>query len=383
MSINRLLNIWRTEPTIADNIAAWRETAAISGMFTAFPVNLNPLIEMALQQLGIQSLYEHQSRTWQLVESGLNAIVATGTASGKTLCYNLPVLNKLLINPASRALYLFPTKALAQDQLSTLQQMISLILNFSSSKAELPSIFTAVYDGDTPSEGRSTIRKNGRIVISNPDMLHTAILPHHTLWADFFQNLDFIILDEAHTYRGVFGSHVANVIRRLKRIAQLYNSHPQFILSSATIANPIDLAERLVEEPVQLVDHDSSNRGPRNFLIYNPPVINPELGLRRSASQESIRLAEDLLSQDIQTLIFTRSRRSVEMMLTYLRQRQSDLHWQQSNAGSNSSTVETIRGYRSGYLAEKRREVEYGLRSGQVRTVISTNALELGIDIGG
>ena len=383
MPINHLLSIWRSEPTIADNITAWRETAPKSGIFSPFPDNLNPLIEQALQKLGIQSLYEHQTRAWQELQNGLNTIIATGTASGKTLCYNLPVINQLMIDPASRALYLYPTKALAQDQLSTLKEMISVILNLSSSSTELPSFFTAVYDGDTPSEARSTIRKNGRIVISNPDMLHTAILPHHTLWAEFFQNLNFIVLDEAHTYRGVFGSHVSNVIRRLKRIAQFYNSHPLFILSSATIANPIDLAERLIEEPVQLIDHDSSNRGPRNFLIYNPPVINPELGLRRSAPQESIRLAEDLLSQDIQTLIFTRSRRSVEMMLTYLRQRQSVLQRHPSKAGPNASLVEAIRGYRSGYLAEKRRDVEYGLRSGKVRTVISTNALELGIDIGG
>ena len=383
MSITRIINIWQTDPTVTANIAAWREIPASPGKFTPFPDDLHPSLRQVLQEIGIHSLYEHQSIVWQQVQSELNTVIATGTASGKSLCYNLPVLNLMLKDPDSRALYLFPTKALAQDQLSILQEIISRIHKHDSLHPDISSIFTAVYDGDTPSEMRPIIRNQGRIVISNPDMLHAGILPHHTLWADFFRNIRYVILDEMHIYRGVFGSHVANVIRRLKRISRFYNSHPQFILSSATIGNPIDLAERLVEEPLQLVEHDTSTRGSKHFIIYNPPVVNPELGLRRSASQESIRLADDLLSQDVQTILFTRSRRSVELLLTYLRQQKSTLSREQAETHLDYAREDSIRGYRSGYLPRQRRKVEQGLRSGQVRTVVATNALELGIDIGG
>ncbi len=242
------------------------------------------------------------------------------------------------------------------------------------------SLSAAIYDGDTPPSARAAIRKKARIVLSNPDMLHTGILPHHTNWLEFFSSLRFVIIDETHTYRGVFGSHVANVIRRLKRVASFYGAKPQFILASATIGNPKELAERIIEEPVHLVDQDGSARGPRHFLMYNPPITDPSLGLRKSSLLEGVRLSQDLLKQDVQSVIFARSRRSVEIILRYLQENQSpvvDLQLPIPNYSSH------IRGYRSGYLPTQRREIEKGLRQGTVKTVVATNALELGIDIGG
>ncbi|NJC96863.1 MAG: DEAD/DEAH box helicase, partial [Anaerolineae bacterium] len=301
---------------------------------------------------------------------------STGTASGKTLAYNLPVISELLTKPNSRALYLFPTKALAQDQLSGLSNL----------KLETWSLTHAIYDGDTPQKDRSAIRRNARIILTNPDMLHTGILPHHTNWLDLFSNLKFVVIDETHTYRGVFGSHVANVIRRLKRVANFYGANPQFILASATIGNPQGLAEKLVEQPVHLIDNDGSARGPRHFIIYNPPLTDKALGLRRSSLLESVRLARELVNSNVQSVVFARSRRSVEIILSYL---QGEL--------TSDSSIEAplipyeklpnprsfVRGYRSGYLPTQRREIEKGLRDGTIKTVVATNALELGIAIGG
>jgi DEAD/DEAH box helicase domain-containing protein len=319
-------------------------------------------------------------------------IVVTGTASGKSLAYNLPVLDNLLRQENSRALYIFPTKALGQDQLNELHSLINNVIeniqlptNEVGSKQDFQrlSIPVAVYDGDTKPNDRLAIRENARIVITNPDMLHMGILPHHTRWAEFFSNLRYIVIDEIHAYRGVFGSHVANVIRRIKRIAKFYGSTPQFFLTSATIANPVELGEKLLEEPVSLVDQDGSSLGPRNFLIYNPPIVDEELGLRRSSLLECVRLTGDLLAYDVQTIVFGRSRRSVELILTYLRQNMNA-----NEQGISSTQVqpskghEIIRGYRSGYLPKERRAIENGLRTGEVRTVVATNALELGIDIG-
>ena len=261
-----------------------------------------------LSQRGINSLYNHQRTAWNIIRAGGNVVLATGTASGKTLAYNLPVIASLLADTDARALYLFPTKALAQDQLSGLHQLQSSIKNLES----------AIYDGDTPPSQRALIRRNAHIILSNPDMLHTGILPHHTNWSDFFQNLRFVVIDEMHTYRGVFGSHIANVIRRLKRVAGFYGAAPQFILTSATIGNPKELAERLIESPVELISHDASSRGERHFLLYNPPVIDESLGLRKSSMMESVRLTRDLLDNGIQSVVFARSRRSVEMILSYL-----------------------------------------------------------------
>jgi len=372
MSLSALLSVWQTDPSIASNIAAWRTFPARLAQFAPFPDDLHPALVDALRAHGIGALYTHQATAWRHAQTGWHLVIVTGTASGKTLCYNLPVLDRLLRDPQARALYLFPTKALAQDQLSGVRDQLSGIGD------QGVIIRVATYDGDTPSDARPAIRASARLVISNPDMLHTGVLPHHTLWADFFAHLQFVVIDEMHAYRGVFGSHVANVLRRLKRVARFYGSSPQFILTSATIANPVELAERLIEDPVVLVDDDGAARGARHFLIYNPPVVNRDLGLRRSALLESVRLAGDLLQHGVQTIVFAQARRTVELILTYL---QRSLP---SPAGGGGAGGEgQVRAYRGGYLPHQRREIERGLREGRVRTVVATNALELGIDIGG
>jgi DEAD/DEAH box helicase domain-containing protein len=400
MSLQPLLTRWRADPDIGGNVVEWRTIPARQARLEPFPADLHPSLAEALHQQGIQSLYIHQGAAWRDAQNGLNVVIVTGTASGKTLAYNLPVLDHLLGDPEARALYLFPTKALAQDQRSVVSR--------------LSTLSCGIYDGDTPVSARPLIRKDARLVISNPDMLHTGILPHHTSWAEFFRNLRYVVIDEMHTYRGVFGSHVANVIRRLKRVTHFYGSRPQFLLTSATIANPAELASWLVEAPVALVDDDGSARGAKHFLIYNPPVVDRNLGLRRSSLQESVRLAEDLLAYGVQTIIFGVSRRSVEVMLRYLQERagtgegankgqgrrvNNELRNLRGNAYSplpppavpgrhikadlSGNVSAPIRGYRSGYLPNQRREIERGLRSGEVRAVVATNALELGIDIGG
>jgi len=362
----RLLSRWRADPSVAENIVTWEQIPAKAADWVDLPGDLHPELRTALAQTGIDRLYHHQAEAWELARAGTNLAIVTATASGKTLGYNLPVLDELLRDPQARALYLFPTKALAQDQLSNL---VSL---------GIPGNGAAIYDGDTPASSRSSIRKTSRLVLSNPDMLHTGILPHHTIWDGFIQDLRYVVIDEMHVYRGVFGSHVANVLRRLKRVARFYGAEPQFILTSATIANPKELAERLVEAPVEVIDQNGASRGARSFLIYNPPVVNPELGLRLSATQEAVRLADDLLAYGLQTIIFSRTRRGVELVLTYLRQQASSARgW-----GGDEQEANDIRGYRSGYLPGQRRQIERGLRSGQVRAVVATNALELGIDIG-
>ena len=387
MSLSTLLSAWQTDPNIASNIAAWRTFSARPAQFAPFPDDLHPALVDALRARGIGALYTHQATAWQRAQAGQHPVIVTGTASGKTLCYNLPVLDCLLRHPQTRALYLFPTKALAQDQKDTLNQLITANL-----QSPIPNphseIRVATYDGDTPSDARPAIRTTARLIISNPDMLHIGVLPHHTKWADFFGNLQFVVIDEMHSYRGVFGSHVANVLRRLKRIARFYGASPQFILTSATIANPVELAERLIEEPVALVDDDGAARGARHFLIYNPPVVNRDLGLRRSVLLESVRLAGDLLQHGVQTIVFARARRTVELILSYLQRSlpspTSPLELGGTEGGrGGAGGGGQMRGYRSGYLPRQRREIERGLREGQVRAVVATNALELGIDIGG
>lgn len=370
--LQTLLDFWKQDVDTAPNISAWRTTPPRAAQTHPFPDNLPAPLREALSTRSIDSLYSHQLFAWTHIRAGKNIILATGTASGKTLAYNLPVLAEMLHNPEARALYLFPTKALAQDQLSTLQAFQSSTVYPQSS----------IYDGDTPQIHRPTIRRSARIVLSNPDMLHTGILPHHANWGEFFSNLKFIVIDEAHTYRGVFGSHVANVLRRVKRVAEFYGSAPQFILASATIGNPRELAERLIEEPVELVDNDGSARGERHFIMYNPPVTEPALGLRKSSLLESVRLANHLLARNIQTVVFARTRRTVEMLLTYLKEGRKEERRKNEN-GDLFPHSSFIRGYRSGYLPHQRREIEQGLRDGSVKTVAATNALELGIDVGG
>ncbi len=378
MTIEVLLRHWKQDPLIAENIVAWRTLPPRPAHLHPLPDDLPPPLREALSSLGIASLYSHQSAAWNQGRAGKNVVLATGTASGKTLAYNLPVLARLIENENARALYLFPTKALTQDQLAVVSQHLTA----ASHQPSTSILSAAIYDGDTPQHDRPSIRKKARILLTNPDMLHTGILPHHTNWADFFRNLEYVVIDELHTYRGVFGSHVANVLRRLKRVATFYGAHPQFILTSATIGNPQELAEKLIESPVTLIDEDGSSRGPRHFLIYNPPLVDEALGLRKSALLESVRLAGDALSANVQSVVFARSRRSVEIILTYL-QESRETRLEIGDYPPISNLQSPIRGYRSGYLPSQRREIEKGLRDGTVRAVVATNALELGIDIGG
>jgi DEAD/DEAH box helicase domain-containing protein len=328
------------------------------------PDDLQPALVHALASRGIERLYSHQARAYAAVREGRHLAVVTPTASGKTLCYNLPVLQRILADPASRALYLFPTKALAQDQLAELGALGSA----------LPiQLRVDTYDGDTPPGRRTVIRDSGHIVLTNPDMLHTGILPHHTKWRKLFSNLSFVVIDELHTYRGLFGSQVANVIRRLRRVCDFYGSRPRFLCASATIANPRQLAEELLEmDGVELVDKNGAPRGERRLVFYNPPLVDRNLGVRRSSVLEGRRIAAPLIKAGVQTIVFCRSRLQVEVMLSYLQQ----------ELAPRLDANRRVRGYRSGYLPLQRREIEAGLRSGDVTGVVSTNALELGIDVG-
>ncbi|MGD0004982.1 MAG: DEAD/DEAH box helicase [Anaerolineaceae bacterium] len=363
-AILHLINAWKNEPTIQENIVEWHTDNPQAAHIFTFPETIHPKLIAALRQRGYDGLYTHQISSWQASRAGQNMVIVTGTASGKTLCFNLPVLNSILSDPDGCALYIYPTKALAQDQKEILT---NLVRDTWDGGVDLPPV--SVYDGDTPGSHRANIRSKVHLLMTNPDMLHISILPHHTLWSQFFKNLRFIIIDEIHIYRGVFGSHVANVIRRLKRIANFYGAHPQFILTSATIANPAELAERLVEEPVTLIDQDGSPHSKKNFLLYNPPIVNPDLGIRRSSLAESSRLAGDLLAYGIQTILFVRSRRAVELLLRDLQTQQPD-------------SMTYLHGYRSGYLAQERRAIEKSLRDKKSLAVVATSALELGIDIG-
>jgi DEAD/DEAH box helicase domain-containing protein len=377
MTTTTLLAAWQGAPRVAGNVVAWRTTPARAAQQVPFPARVHPALAAALRTLGIASLYLHQTETWEHVQAGRHPIVVTGTASGKTLCYNMPVLDRLLRDPSARALYLFPTKALAQDQLAMLQSLGSALQHIQPGT----SLAAATYDGDTSSSLRPTVRDSASIILSNPDMLHMGILPHHPSWDAFFRNLAFVVVDEAHTYRGVFGSHVVNVLRRLKRVARFYGASPQFVLTSATIGNPAELGEALIEEPVVLVDHDASPTGEKHFLIYNPPVVDSALGLRRSMLLEVVQLVSDLLAHDVQSIVFGRARPTVEVMLSYLQ----GLPERAGPVGVSGrvSSPASIRAYRSGYLPHERREIERGLRDGSVRAVVATTALELGIDVGG
>ena len=330
------------------------------------PVDLAPPLAAALDAKGIDSLYTHQAESYRIARSGRNFVVITPTASGKTLCYNLPVVQSLLEDPAARALYLFPTKALSQDQQAELNEV--------ALGGALP-VKINTYDGDTPSSLRIAARSSGRIIITNPDMLHSGILPNHAKWISFFSGLTYVVVDEMHSYRGVFGSHVGNVLRRLKRVAAFYGAKPRFILCSATIANPVELAEALIEEPVELVDENGSGSGWKTIVFYNPSVIDPVQGLRRSSATESQKIALELLRRGIKTILFARSRLQVELIASYINQSLEN--------PNNENWGIKVSPYRSGLLPSERRAIEKGLRDGSINGVVSTNALELGIDIGG
>ena len=353
----------RLEGDLGHDVCNWERLPSRPARHADFPAWLDERLIAALRGRGIEHLYTHQRTALDAIYARKHTVVVTPTASGKTLCYDLPVLDAIAKDPSSRALYLFPTKALAQDQLASLEALARGI------DIELK---TYTYDGDTPPEARAAIRNAGNVVITNPDMLHTGILPHHTKWVRLFEGLRYVVLDELHTYRGVFGSHVANVLRRLRRICVFYGSDPIFICTSATIANGDELARHHIESDVVLVDDDGSPRGEKVVAILNPPVVNAALGIRASALLYARDLAAEFLASGIQTLCFVRSRMSAELLLTYLRARFPQPQY----------PADTVRGYRGGYLPLERRAIERGLRDGSVRGVVSTNALELGIDIG-
>jgi len=358
-------------PDRADTPDGWvtavRRMAPRAAEYAPFPEGVDSRLRQALCARGIEQLYTHQAAAVEHALAGRNVVITTPTASGKTLCYNAPVLSAILTDPSARALYLFPTKALAQDQLAELHDISDRL----SRLAELEiGVFT--YDGDTPQDARRAIRGRAHVVLSNPDMIHSGILPHHPRWAKLFENLRYVVIDELHAYRGVFGSHLTNVLRRMRRICQHYGSNPTFVCSSATIANPKELAEALVEQPFELVSESGAPRGEKFFLFVNPPVVNHQLGIRRSYLAETRRIASEFLKRQLQLIVFAQSRLTTEILTTYLK----------DDFGGQPGTPDQIRGYRGGYLPQRRREIEKGLREGSVRAVVSTNALELGIDIG-
>ncbi len=361
--VNQVLDGFASRDRDGEILTAVRHFPAREAQWAEFPEWVRADLRAAYNAKGIQRLYSHQAAAAQDVHAGKNVVIVTPTASGKTLCYNLPVLNEILENDDARALYLFPTKALAQDQLAELHDLNTRLAN-------RVGVFT--YDGDTPSDARKAIREKSHIVLTNPDMLHTGILPHHTRWTRVFENLRYIVIDELHTYRGVFGSHLCNVLRRLRRIARFYGSKPQFICCSATIANPGELASRLIEGEVEVLSGNGAPAAEKTFVFYNPPVMNRALGIRRSYINEGSRVAQEFLKHDLQTMVFANSRLHTELILTYLRQANPQ----------QPGRPETIRGYRGGYLPNERREIERGLREGRIRGVVTTSAMELGIDVG-
>ncbi|GIN85706.1 putative ATP-dependent helicase YprA [Heyndrickxia sporothermodurans] len=360
--LQSIIQFLKEDETINKQITHWQTIEEKKALTETFPKNIHPKLRMSLEKRGIKELYTHQRTAFENAMKGNSIVAVTPTASGKTLCYNLPVLQSILENSNSRALYMFPTKALAQDQKSEINEIIE------ESGMQINSY---TYDGDTPSNIRQRVRKAGHIVITNPDMLHSGVLPHHTKWVSFFENLKYIIIDELHIYRGVFGSHVANVIRRLKRICEYYGSNPIFICTSATIENPKELAEKLTGESIVLVNNNGAPSGKKHFVFYNPPIVNKPLNIRRSATLEVRNLAKKLLAEKIQTIVFAKSRVRVEIILTYLQE-----------VIKNELGTKSIQGYRGGYLPTQRRKIEKGLRTGEIIGVVSTNALELGVDIG-
>ncbi len=364
LTIGEWLSRREEDRRFMENVRALKRIPAFEGHFSSFPNWTHPDLLAILEKRGINRIYSHQAEAVDLIRNGRDVVLVTPTASGKTLCYNLPVLSSILEEPQARALYIFPTKALAQDQMHEVHSLIEDL------RADIK---TYTYDGDTPDDARQAIRKQGHVVVTNPDMLHAGILPHHTKWQKLFTNLKYVVIDELHIYRGVFGSHFTNVIRRLKRICRFYGRGPVFICCSATVANPKEHAERLLERPIELIDKSGAPSASKTFILYNPPIVNRELGLRQSAMTPARMISSELISNDIQTIVFTTSRLNVEIMTKYLKD-----HF------TKGKPLDThfVTGYRGGYLPNLRRQIEGGLRNREVMGVVSTNALELGIDIG-
>ena len=363
MNTGQLLDYLKHNPDFASNVTHWQVMPARPAKYDDYPDGFDPALRAVLESRGVKRLYSHQRRALDLAAAGKDFVVITPTASGKTMCYNLPVLSEILRDNESRALYLFPTKALSSDQVAELYEII---------KAMDAPIKAFTFDGDTPVSARKAIRQAGHIVVTNPDMLHAGILPHHTKWVKLFENLKYIVIDEIHAYRGVFGSNLANVIRRLKRICEFYGSHPQFICCSATIANPRELAERLTGRPMELIAESGAPTGEKHVIFYNPPVVNKQLNIRDSALKQTFGISRLLLKNGVHSIVFARSRLMVEVLARRLKD-------QCRNALGEAPNV---RAYRGGYLPSLRHQIEQELRAGQVDIVVSTNALELGIDIG-
>ncbi len=364
--IEQLLGELRDDDSFMRSVAHWTTIPARDAVYRPVPASINKELVEALAAQGITSLYSHQALAIEKILGGQNVVVVTPTASGKTLTYNLPVLSAMISRPETRALYLFPTKALSQDQQAVLNETID--------RAGV-SLTAITYDGDTPPALRTKAKRAGRIIISNPDMLHTGILPNHTRWSHFFQNLEFVVVDELHTYRGIFGSHVANVMRRLRRIAAFYGSNPRFVLSSATIGNPRELAEAVIGAPVELVSENGAPQGEKHLILYNPPLVDRVQGIRKGVVKSAHALAVRFLRQGIKTIVFSRSRLRTELIAGYIRRSLENVYTENARI--------RVESYRGGYLPNERRAIERGLRSGEIHGVVSTNALELGIDIGG
>ncbi|OQY34280.1 MAG: ATP-dependent helicase [Spirochaetaceae bacterium 4572_59] len=364
--IGKFIDDVKGNRSFMENVTRWEVLPPRKGEYCPLPESLPSVVVKSLENKGIRSLYSHQAACYEAAARGENLCVVTPTASGKTLCYNLPVLKTLLDEPESRALYLFPTKALSQDQQSALNDIVL--------SDDIP-VKICTYDGDTPGSLRMTARKSGRIIISNPDMLHSGILPNHPKWIDFFKSLRYIVLDEVHSYRGVFGSHMTNLLRRLKRIAAFYGSDPQFICCSATIGNPGELAQAIIEKPVTLINHNGAPSGEKHLIFYNPPLVDPVQGIRKGVVNTSQQLAVRLLKSGIKTIVFSRSRVKTELVASYINKRLNNIY--------NDNQRIKVESYRGGYLPRERRKIEKELRDGTIQGVVSTNALELGIDIGG
>ncbi|WP_394838478.1 DEAD/DEAH box helicase [Pendulispora rubella] len=367
--VDSVLDRWLKSNMVRPCFCADEHLSGQEAHTVPFPEDLDPALQGALRQRGIGALYTHQARAFSLARAPQDrphaVVVSTPTASGKSLCFHLPMLSRLREDPDARAIYLFPTKALARDQEASLQELMT------HAGLGTPAI---VYDGDTPGDARRAARERGRVLLTNPDMIHTGILPHHANFARTFQNLRYVVVDEMHMYKGVFGSHVANVLRRLLRIAAFHGSQPILIGATATIGNPREHAARLFGLPVDdvaLISESGAPRGDRRFFLFNPPVVNAELGIRASYVKQAVMLAADLVRAKVPTLIFGHSRNNVEIMLRYLRER----------VGKDVD-ASRIMGYRGGYLPETRREIERALRAGELLAIVATNALELGIDVG-